>query len=155
MRKITVKMFHELTGTVVISVIAGTMGAGLVRLFMIGLEYISSGITRVGIIPQYLIPLAGAFIAGLGILRFFPGAGGDGTNDYIDSVNRQGGRFRMADTLAKIPATLITLGMYGSGGIVGTLSRIGSGLSSAICAGAVSTFRIKHDDTFRIAAVCG
>jgi len=149
------KTIHELTGTVVISLVAGTSGAAVVAVFMKTLYYLSDRITGTAYLPGFLIPLIGASLTGLLILRFFPGAGGDGTNSYIQAVNKQDGRLRGIDTVMKIPATLITLGFYGSGGIVGTLSRVGAGLSSAVCTRCIPMFRIRHQRTFRIAAVCG
>ncbi|MGM0484706.1 MAG: chloride channel protein, partial [Candidatus Krumholzibacteriota bacterium] len=149
------KLIHKLAGTVVIAVAAGITGAGLLKLFMKALDYLSARTAAVTVLPGFLVPVAGAALTGLVILRYFPGAGGDGTNSYIEAVNDGSGSFRGADTFMKIPATLITLGFYGSGGIVGTLSRIGAGLTSALCTRCVSLLRIRQEETFRIAAVCG
>jgi len=151
----TEKLVHKLARTAVIALASGITGAGLLKLFMEALDYLSAKAAAVTAVPGYLVPLAGAALTGLIILRHFPGAGGDGTEAYIEAMHSGGESLRGADTIMKIPATLITLGFYGSGGIVGTLSRIGAGLSSAACRYCIRLFRIKQEETFRIAAVCG
>ena len=149
------KLIHKLAGTIVIALAAGITGAGLLKLFMNALDYLSAKTAAVTAIPGFLIPLAGAALTGWLILRYFPGAGGDGTDAYIEAMQSDIGNLRLSDTIMKIPATLITLGFYGSGGIVGTLSRIGAGLTSKICSHCIRFFRIRQEETFRIAAICG
>jgi CIC family chloride channel protein len=148
-------IIDELYTAVIISVAAGFIGSAVTALFLAALEYLTGLVSGAEYMPGFLIPSAGAFLAGLLIIRFFPGAGGDGTNQYIDSVNNRGGRFRASNTLIKIPATLITLGFYGSGGIVGPLSRIGAGLNSALFSKFLNILRIRDEKVLRLASVCG
>lgn len=146
---------QEFTGIILISVIAGIGGAIIVSLFNLLLDWLLENSLRVRYFPSFLLPLAGALITGFLFLRFFPGSERDGTSSYITTVNDMEGRFDIGDTLVKFPATLLTLGLYGSGGIVGTLSRIGAGLSNLICPPVIKVFHIKYEKTLHIAAVCG
>ncbi|MFO7916365.1 MAG: hypothetical protein R6U43_11835 [Candidatus Krumholzibacteriales bacterium] len=101
------KLIHKLAGTVVIAVAAGITGAGLLKLFMKALDYLSARTAAVTVLPGFLVPVAGAALTGLVILRYFPGAGGDGTNSYIEAVNNGSGSFRGVDTFfAVTPGTV-------------------------------------------------
>lgn len=78
----------------------------------------------------FLLPAIGALIVGLFFLRRVPESGGEGIPEYIITVNKGSGRLSPLVTLLKYPATLITLGFFGSGGVVGPLARIGAGAGS-------------------------
>ncbi|GEM_PF-545631 len=139
----------------VISLFAGMTGACLVALFMATLEALIRNSSRLIPFAEFLTPMAGALLVGSIIIRRFPGAGGEGTNDYIYAVNHKGGRLSLADTLLKFPATILTLGFHGSGGIVGPLLRIGAGLSSFFAGSALDRTGLRDNNNLRTAAICG
>ncbi len=146
---------HEILGILVVSAVSGVAGALVVAGFTKALSLILAAWERLSSPVLFLVPVGGALVSGGLILRYFPGAGRDGTLSYIISVNRNGGKFEAADTIMKIPATLITLGSYGSGGIVGTLSRIGAGISALTCPALVQLLGIRYRSVMRAAGICG
>ena len=99
--------------------------------------------------------MVGAIATGTLILRFFPGAGGEGVPLYLLAVNRDGGRFRIVDTALKFPATILTLGTFGSGGIVGPLIRICSGFTSFVSNVLLSPLGVLGKEGLRTPAICG
>jgi len=103
----------------------------------------------------FLLPIAGALIVGLLFLRKVPESGGEGIPEYIIKVNRGTGNLSPLVTLLKYPATLITLGLYGSGGLVGPLARIGAGAGSFLAEKILSPFKIATRSDIRTAAICG
>ncbi|MCD6379053.1 chloride channel protein, partial [bacterium] len=149
------KSIHEFLGILVISALAGINGSVIVAIFTLTLEFITKYVTRVPRVPGFLFPIAGTLIVGFFILRYFSDTSYDGTFSYIHTVNHKQGKFSTPDTLMKIPATLLTLGCLGSGGIVGPLSRIGAGISSQICSSVLKAFKIKYYEALRTAAICG
>ena len=66
----------------------------------------------------FLFPVIGALIAGILVLKRVLGAGGEGIPSYIAAVNKKWGHLNTAATVLKFPATLITLGFYGSGALI-------------------------------------
>lgn len=103
----------------------------------------------------FLTPLLGGILVGVLVLHRFPGAGGDGIPSYLTAVNRNMGRISAVDTFLKIPATLLTLGFHGSGGIVGPLARIGAGLGNITTRAIFRLFHIHERGSLRIATICG
>jgi CIC family chloride channel protein len=137
-----------------VAAVAGIVGSGIVALFNLSL----AALQRTALlIPHtlFLLPVAGALVAGTLILRFFPGAGGEGVPLYLIAVNRDGGRFRFIDTLLKFPATVLTLGTFGSGGIVGPLIRICSGFTSFVSRLLLSPLGVLRKEGLRTPAICG
>ena len=137
-----------------VAVLAGLVGSATVALFnalLVALQRTALLIPRV----TFLLPVAGALITGSLILRFFPGAGGEGVPLYLLAVNRDGGRFRLIDTLLKFPATILTLGTFGSGGIVGPLIRICSGFTSFASGRLLAPLSVLRREGLRTPAICG
>lgn len=136
------------------ALVAGIVGSGTVTFFNTALIRLENIAPRVPFAP-FLLPVAGALLVGAFILRFFPGAGGEGVPLYLVAVNRDGGRFGLVDTLLKFPATILTIGTSGSGGIVGPLIRICSGFTSFLSSRLLSPFGILGSEGLRTPAICG
>ena len=137
-----------------VALVAGIVGSGTVALFNEALTALQRTALRVPYAP-FLLPVAGALLVGTLILRFFPGAGGEGVPLYLIAVNRDDGRFRFTDTLLKFPATIVTLGTFGSGGIVGPLIRICSGFTSFVSSILLSPLGVLRSEGLRTPAICG
>ena len=137
-----------------VAAVAGVVGSGTVALFNMSLGALHRAALLVPF-ASFLLPAAGALAAGALILRFFPGAGGEGVPLYLVAVNRDGGRFRFIDVLLKFPATLLTLGTFGSGGIVGPLIKICSGFTSAVSGLLLSPLGVLRSEGLRTPAICG
>lgn len=133
----------------------GAVSAAVVAGFTHTLEIIVSGLARTGPAALSLLPAAGALLCGALILRQVPEAGGEGIPGYLIGVNRRNGFFNASATLLKIPATLITLGFGGSGGIVGPLVRINAGMGGLIVRLLPAGARRHGGDMMRMAALCG
>ncbi|MDZ7860832.1 MAG: chloride channel protein [Candidatus Krumholzibacteriota bacterium] len=155
MDKFSVNTIGKFSGMIILSVLAGISGAVIVEAFTSTLKFISKYTDRADNLWGFLLPVAGAFILGSLILRYHSDAGHDGIPSYIKAINQKGGKFSTPATLLKIPATLLTLGLCGSGGIVGPLSRIGAGISSLIYSKVLTVFKIRHEEALRAAAICG
>jgi CIC family chloride channel protein len=137
-----------------VAIFAGLVGSGVVTLFNIAL----AAVQRIVLLMpgvQYLAPAAGALVVGFLILRFVPGAGGEGVPPYIISVNMSCGKQGIIESVLRFPASVLTLGSFGSGGIVGPLIGIGSGLTSFAAERILSPLGIRREGGMRTAAICG
>lgn len=79
-----------------------------------------------------IVSAAAALVAGLLIYRIAPEASGEGIPAYLDALRHENRPMPIAATIFKYPAALITLVSYGSGGAVGPIGRVVSGLSQWI-----------------------
>ncbi|UCF06453.1 MAG: chloride channel protein [bacterium] len=138
-----------------IAAVAGIPSALVVAAFNSILKYVIA--RSPALLPRapYLIPIVGAFLVGILFLRWKPGSGGEGIPSYIIGVNRDWGRFDPVSTVLKFPATIVTLGFHGSGGIVGPLARINAGLSSLLVRWITRPFKSDETGYVRTAAICG
>ncbi len=137
-----------------VAAVAGVVGSGIVALF----GYSLAALQRAALLASgasFLLPVAGALVTGALILRFSPGAGGEGVPLYLVAVNRDGGRFRLLEVVLKFPATILTLGTFGSGGIVGPLIKICSGFTSFLSGRLLSPLGILRSEGLRTPAICG
>ncbi|HSG29828.1 MAG TPA: chloride channel protein, partial [Candidatus Krumholzibacterium sp.] len=149
------RQFGRLWKWILVSLVIGPATALTVAGFDRALDALAGITPGIFASAPYLLPIAGAVATGLLILRFAPGAGGEGIPRYLIAVNRDHGRISARDTFLKIPATLVTLGTYGCGGIVGPLSRIGAGIGSHVTGLVFRIFHISDEGIPRIAAICG
>jgi CIC family chloride channel protein len=140
---------------ILIPVIAGVAGAVIVALFMICLNYLVDTVPLLARRFSPVTPVIGALLVGSFIIRFVPGAGGEGTPDYLATVNKGDGRLSLRDTLLKFPATVLTLGLYCSGGIVGPLLRMGAGAGVSLVGCILQRRNALEHDHLRTAAICG
>lgn len=79
-----------------------------------------------------LVPALGGLGAGLIIWKVSPEAAGAGTDKFIDAFHQREGRIRKRVPLAKLVATLFSLGSGGSAGREGPTAHIGAGFGSYI-----------------------
>ncbi len=149
------RQFGRLWKWILVSLVIGPSAALTVAGFTRALEAVSGLTPRIFAFAPWLAPVGGALATGLLVLRFAPGAGGEGIPRYLIAVNRDHGRISARDTFLKIPATLVTLGTCGCGGIVGPLTRIGAGIGSHVTGLVFRIFRISEQGIPRIAAICG
>ena len=126
-------------------IIGATVG-GLVRVFNLSLDWITSETYSFWL---FGLPIVGGLTTWL-IGKWEPGVYGDGTQIYIDRVD-QPPHHSLRLLLGKFAATIATLGTGGSGGRVGPFVLIGS------IVGKLSThLRIfPHPRDTRVTAVCG
>lgn len=76
-----------------------------------------------------------ALITGTILYRWFPGAAGEGIPAYLRAVETDDYVLPLGETLLKFPAAILTLGAFGSGGLVGPVGRVSAGLSQQIARG--------------------
>ncbi len=104
-------------------------------------------------IPFYLCPVFGALVCGLIIYRKCPDSAGEGTPAYMQAVNIEKGNLSLKASVNKYFASLFTLGSGGSGGIIGPMVRVNSGIMSSI-GNLYMKIGFTEDDR-RIIAICG
>ncbi|MEA1927292.1 MAG: chloride channel protein [Candidatus Auribacterota bacterium] len=126
--------------------IIGAAVGGLVRLFNLSLDWI---IIQTNSIWFFGLPILGGLITGL-IGKWIPGVYGDGTQVYIDRVDRPP-RHSLRLLLGKLAASLATLGTGGSGGRVAPFVLMG-GAVGKLCT-RLQIFPHSRDN--RITTVCG
>ncbi len=73
---------------------------------------------------------AGAAITVLILYRISPRSSGEGIPSYIEGMSEHGGVLPLKATIFKFFSSLVTLGSFGAGGIIGPLGRVNSGLLS-------------------------
>ena len=126
--------------------IIGGAAGGLVRIFNLSLDWL---ILQTDSYWLFGLPVLGGLITGL-IGRWDPGVYGDGTQIYIDRVDRPP-RHSLRLLLGKFAASLATLGTGGSGGRVAPFVLMG-GTVGKLCT------RLKifpHRRDCRVTTVCG
>ncbi|MBU8921674.1 MAG: chloride channel protein [Bacteroidales bacterium] len=147
--------FKTLCKWILISCIIGPVTAITVKGFLYVLPVVSTVVEKAFSFSPYLLPIAGGLVCGLFILKSAPGAGGEGIPSYLIAVNRDRGMMSLRDTILKIPATIITLGFFGSGGIVGPLSRIGAGIGCHLTRWFFRLLCMDETGLLRTATICG
>ena len=139
----------------IVSTVTGVVSALLVFLMIWLLKGTSNVLSRVPGRLEWLIPAAGALLVGALIIGIAPESGGEGVPVYIMSVNRRNGIFKTAAALLKFPATVFTLALRFSGGIVGPLVHISAGCSSFLADHVFKRLKMLGEDDIRIASICG
>jgi len=102
-------------------------------------------------------PMAGGLLAGVVIWKFERKAAEEGMPEYIRGLRQKEGKIRWRLPVAKGVATFFTVGLGGSGGLVGPASLIGGGTGSVIGGWfkRIGILRSESADEVRLAAVCG
>jgi len=137
-----------------ITMLTGAASAFVVWGFAMGLGWLEPLVAEMLGGWVWLAPLGAAvLLSGLYAWAKAPEVSGDGMPAYIVGMCRRRGFFRIKVTVLKYVATLLTLGLGGSGGVVGPLTRVNAGVGSAI--GRVLVRLGMPDTTVRIAAICG
>jgi len=134
------------------AVSASTLGIGTIYSFKYLLINTLELIHHSGI-SFYLYPVFGALVCGLIIYRICPGSAGEGMPAYMRAVNTENGNLSLKATVCKFFATLFTLGFGGSGGIIGPMVRVNSGIMASL-----GNLLIKigfTEEDRRIITICG
>jgi CIC family chloride channel protein len=136
-------------------VVIGALGGllGIIVRFAVVRAWELAGATGV----WWAWPIAGGLVASVVIFKFERHAAAEGMPEYIEALNRREGKMRWTLPAAKGVATFFTVGLGGSGGLVGPASLIGGGTGSIIGAWLkrIGMLRSKNGDEIRLAAVCG
>ena len=137
---------------VAVSLWAGALAA----LVVAGVRWVldhSAEFLLVTAVPPPIFAAAGALIAGFVIYKLSPDAAGEGIPAYLFGLNHQNAHFPWRPTVAKLPATLLTLGAFGTGGLVGPVGRAVAGLVAL--PRMHRSERAGRDERARTAAICG
>ena len=132
--------------------VTGVVGACVLALF----TWIVDAGQRLLLVTGVPVPLAAivaALIVGGVVYRVSPDAAGEGIPSYLYALNRGRARFPLRATLMKFPAAVFTLIGFGSGGVVGPVGRVTSGLVSLI--GSRYGDERLREERSHTAAVCG
>jgi CIC family chloride channel protein len=140
---------------VAISIVTGVLAAVTVSLFGLCLDRLLRIIDSLGHPASIAMPFIAAVVVGLLILRKVPYAGGEGVQLYISAVNLRDGRLSKLGTVLRFPVTLITLTIFGSGGVVGPLAKICAGAGGWMTSRTVSRSRYGGEDDLSFGAICG
>lgn len=138
-------------------VLAGPVGAALVFGARATIAQLNGAVAAVAraLPPQIAMPLAallGAILVFALIYRWVPEAAGEGIPSYLAAMRAES-RFPWHVTVLKYLAAVVTLGLYGNGGIVGPTGRVSAGVMSLLAVG-------RRDPALRserrhVAALCG
>jgi CIC family chloride channel protein len=79
-----------------------------------------------------LFALGGAAVVAVLIYRIDPRCAGEGIPSYVHGHRTNAGRLDLSETVGKYLASVITLGTFGTGGIVGPVGRVSAGVMSAL-----------------------
>ncbi len=134
------------------AVAASTLGIGTIYCFRYLLLKTFELIHYSGI-SIYLYPVFGTLVCGLIIYRTCPGSAGEGMPAYMRAVNTENGNLSLKATVCKFFATLFTLGFGGSGGIIGPMVRVNSGIMASL-GNLFMKIGFTEEDR-RIIAICG
>lgn len=132
--------------------IAGIVGAVTLALFVSLIEVAQGGIHALGI-PVPVGAAVAALLVGALVYRVSPDAAGEGIPSYLFALNRARARFPWLVTLMKFPAAVLTLGGFGSGGVVGPVGRVTAGLVSLL--GTRHVDEALREERSHTAAICG
>lgn len=116
---------------IVLALVAGLVASVMVRLFVFLLFLIRGTLDGLAPFPP-VWAVIGALLAGLVIYRISPASVGEGIPSYLEGMNHHRGVLGLRQTIFKFWAALITLGTFGSGGIVGPLGRVSAGILSEL-----------------------
>ena len=147
--------YRYIVRTLAIAIITGVSAALIVAFFGYCLDKLLILMDSLGKRIWMALPFAAAILVGWLILRKNPFAGGEGIQFYITAVNLRGGKLSRRATIVRFPATLITLTMFGSGGIVGPLARMCAGAGSWVVCNTVGRSPFREEDDRSVGAICG
>ena len=130
---------------------AGAVGSAVVAGFHWGVLVLQEIFLSTGL-PPLAFAVGGAALAGT-LTRLDAGSRGEGIPSYIRGVKEEGGVLSPRITAVKAASAFATLASWGSGGYIGPLGRVVSGLTStsvAMIAPAPGDRSLR-----RTAAICG
>jgi len=135
-----------------LAVVAGIVGASVLELFNRLVETMRAFLVTTGV-PAPVFAAGGALVVGGVIYRISRDAAGEGIPSYLYALQHSRGPLPVLATVMKFPAAVITLGTFGSGGVVGPVGRVVVGLLSLVGASVPGTE--MSDERSRTAAICG
>ena len=136
------------------SLVAGSVAAGLVRLFVAVLFLLRGSLTATAI-PSPIWSIIGAVLTAGIIYRISPASVGEGIPSYLNGMTHHRGVLGLRQTVFKLWAALVTLSTFGSGGIVGPLGRVSAGILSEMNRRLHRHVRVFTASDTHTAALCG
>ncbi len=125
--------FFKLWGPLLlISGVAGGIGAVFFRALIILNQEFFFGILAAKGVPIIFIPVLGGLIVGPIIYKFASEAWGHGVPEVMEALRSRGGKIRTRVAAVKILASSITIGSGGSAGREGPIAQIGASISSIV-----------------------
>jgi len=150
----TKESYKFLSKWIFISLIAGAIGVFTLQLFIF-LTTIIGNFISYSTLPIIVWPFLGALITGGIVYKISIGASGEGMPSYIHGLVKNGGNLSLKVTIWKFFAAILTLSTFGSGGVIGPLGRVSSGLSFALIKVNKKLFKKFSKDDMRVSAICG
>ncbi len=125
--------FFRLWGPLIlVSGIAGGLGAYAFRFLIIFFHFIFFGLLGSHGTPIIFLPVIGGLIVGPIIYKWASEAWGHGVPEVMESLRTRGGKIRSRVALVKIFASSVTIGSGGSAGREGPIAQIGASVASLV-----------------------
>lgn len=125
--------FFKLWGPLLlISGIAGGIGAIIFRYLIIWNHDFFFGILGAHGVPVLFLPVLGSLVVGPIIYKYASEAWGHGVPEVMEALRSRGGKIRSRVALVKILASSVTIGSGGSAGREGPIAQIGASIASII-----------------------
>ena len=125
--------FFKLWGPLLlVSGIAGGLGAVFFRALIILNQDLFFGVLETHGLPVIFLPVIGGLIVGPIIYKWASEAWGHGVPEVMEALRSRGGKIRTRVALVKILASSITIGSGGSAGREGPIAQIGASISSVV-----------------------
>jgi CIC family chloride channel protein len=115
-----------------VSGVAGGLGAVLFRLLIILNQVFFFGLLGGHGVPLIFLPVIGGIIVGPVIYLWAREAWGHGVPEVMEALDSRGGKIRARVAAVKILASSITIGSGGSAGREGPIAQIGAAVSSVV-----------------------
>lgn len=125
--------FFKLWGPLLlVSGVAGGIGAVFFRELIILNEALFKGVLLAHGVPIVFLPVLGALIVGPIIYKYASEAWGHGVPEVMEALRSRGGKIRTRVAIVKILASSVTIGSGGSAGREGPIAQIGASISSVV-----------------------
>ncbi len=125
--------FFKLWGPLLlVSGIAGGLGAVFFRELIILNEDLFKGVLLARGVPIVFLPVIGALIVGPIIYKYASEAWGHGVPEVMEALRSRDGKIRTRVAVVKILASSVTIGSGGSAGREGPIAQIGASISSVV-----------------------
>lgn len=128
----SLKSYHYLFQWMSIALVAGAVGSFLINFFVFATGVIQSFLLSLEGVPLFVWPVLGALLVGGFIYPIAPGARGEGIPSYLNAIRHHRGKLSGWETICKLGASLVTLGTFGNGGLLGPVGRVSAGIMSFI-----------------------
>lgn len=115
-----------------VSGIAGGIGAVFFRALIILNEDLFRGVLLAHGLPILFLPVLGALVVGPLVYKYANEAWGHGVPEVMEALRSRGGKIRTRVAVIKILASSVTIGSGGSAGREGPIAQIGASISSVV-----------------------